>query len=121
MGGLPPAWKVVMLILMNVMRGLFLVAVVLFFGTGISSAQQEGSDGGFAAPRTKKPKVDSGAVAKPSPYDINGVVAQAFKMKKPLELINPLAPPKYDKSEDISWDPDNPEKPQGVILLGIQW
>ena len=42
-------------------------------------------------------------------------------MKKPLELINPLAPARYDKDEDITWDPDNPEKPKGIILLGIQW
>ena len=42
-------------------------------------------------------------------------------MKNPLELINPLAPAKYVGTEDVSWDPDNPEKPKGIILLGIQW
>jgi hypothetical protein len=35
--------------------------------------------------------------------------------------VNPLAPQTEGASEDISWDPDNPEKPKGIILLGIQW
>lgn len=86
-----------------------------------SFAQQSNPDAGFVAPKSKKVKVDTSAIGKPAPYDINGVVAQAFKMKKPLELVNPLAPEKYGGSEDISWDPDNPEKPKGIILFGIQW
>lgn len=85
-------------------------------------AQQSSPDAGFVAPKPAKPKVDTTPVEKPSAYDISGVVQQAFKMKKPLELINPLAPASYgDGSEDISWDPDNPEKPKGIIVLGIQW
>jgi hypothetical protein len=32
-----------------------------------------------------------------------------------------MAPKKYDSQEDVSWDPDNPEKPKGIILFGIQW
>ena len=84
-------------------------------------AQQASSDAGFVAPRRTKPKVDTVPVEKPAPYDINGVVAQAFKMKKPLEMINPLAPASYGGNQDISWDPDNPEIPKGIIILGIQW
>lgn len=85
-----------------------------------SVAQQTNADSGFVAPRQKKPKVET-AVEKPAATDITGIVAQAFGMKKPLELINPLAPKKYGGSQDVSWDPDNPEKPQGFILFGIQW
>ena len=86
-----------------------------------SFAQQASQDSDFVAPRPKKAKVETAPIEKPAPYDINGVVAQAFKMKKPLELVNPLAPQKYDGKEDISWDPDNPETPKGIIILGIQW
>jgi hypothetical protein len=43
-------------------------------------------------------------------------------MKKPLQLINPFAPEKYgDGSQDVTWDPDNPDKPKGIILFGLQW
>jgi len=86
-----------------------------------ASAQQSNPDAGFVAPSKKQPKVDTAPVEKSGGYDVGGVVAQAVKMKKPLELINPLAPSKYDQSDDISWDPDNPEKPKGIILFGLQW
>jgi hypothetical protein len=106
------------------MNGMFLrtfVAAALLLAASASFAQQPNSDAGFVAPKSKKVKVDAATVDKPSPYDIDGVVAQAFKMKKPLELVNPLAPQKYGGSEDISWDPDNPEIPKGFILFGIRW
>jgi hypothetical protein len=87
-----------------------------------ASAQQSSSDTGFIAPQSSKPKPDKTQIEKPAPYDITGVVAQAFKMKNPLQLINPLAPKKVgDGRDNVSWDPDKPEKPKGIILLGIQW
>lgn len=107
-----------------VMNGLFLrnlLAVTALLAASVSFAQQPSSDAGFVAPKSKKVKVDSTAVEKKAPYDIDGVVAQAFRMKKPLELVNPLAPQKYGGSEDISWDPDNPEIPKGIILFGVRW
>lgn len=85
-------------------------------------AQQANPDAGFVAPRPARPKVETTPVEKPSSFDISGVVAQAFKMKRPLQMVNPLAPARYgDGSESVSWDPDKPEKPKGIILFGIQW
>lgn len=102
-------------------RSIAALLVTVWFSSPVV-AQQSNPDAGFVAPKPAKPKIDTTPVAKPSAYDVNGVVQQAFKMKKPLELINPLAPAGYgDGSEDISWDPDNPEKPKGIIILGIQW
>lgn len=106
------------------MNGLFfrtLASAATLIAVSSIFAQQPGSDAGFIAPKPKKVQVEDTVIEKPAPYDINGVVAQAFKMKKPLELVNPLAPEKYGGSEDISWDPDNPEKPKGIILFGIRW
>lgn len=106
------------------MNGLFLrtlASAVTLIAVSAAFAQQPTSDAGFVAPKAKKVKVDETVIGKPAPYDIDGVVAQAFRMKKPLELVNPLAPQKYDSSEDVSWDPDNPEKPKGIILFGIRW
>jgi hypothetical protein len=99
-----------------------LIAATALFIPPSSMAQQANPDAGFVAPKPKQQKVEEESTEKPAPYDINGVVAQAFKMKKPLQLINPLAPAKDgDGSENISWDPDHPEKPKGIIILGIQW
>jgi hypothetical protein len=106
------------------MNGAFsrlLITAAALLAVSTSFAQQSNPDAGFVAPKPKKTRIDTTTVGKPAPYDINGVVAQAFKMKKPLELVNPLAPQTEGASEDISWDPDNPEKPKGIILLGIQW
>ena len=111
------------------MNGKFfrLLPLTTIFATGVfslspASAQQANPDAGFIAPKTSKPKVDQTQVKKPAPYNITGVVAQAFKMKNPLQLVNPFAPKKAgDGHDSVTWDPDNPEKPKGIILLGIQW
>lgn len=88
-----------------------------------SAPAQQAGDEGFVAPRQTKPAVDTNTVIeKPAPSDITGIVAQAFKMKKPLQMVNPFAPAKDgDGRDNVSWDPDKPEKPKGIILFGIQW
>ena len=104
-----------------------ILLLLTLFAAGIfilcpAFAQPPTPDAGFIAPTQPKPKVDHTQVEKPAPYDITGVVAQAFKMKHPLQLINPLAPKRDgDGRTNVSWDPDRPEKPKGIILFGIQW
>ena len=89
---------------------------------GVLLAQQVTPDTDFVAPRPSAPKTETLPIEKPVGPDITGIVAQAFKMKKPLQMISPLAPSKYgDGQDNVSWDPDKPEKPKGIILLGIQW
>jgi hypothetical protein len=97
--------------------------------TAVSSiAQQTNADAAFIVPvpaktKAKIEKKSEGTVEeKPAPFDITGVVQQAFKMKHPLQLVNPLAPKKDGNGHDnVTWDPDNPEKPKGIIIFGIQW
>lgn len=100
-----------------------LLLVTGVFLAPLASAQQDGNDAVFVAPhQTTKPAVETTVIEKPAPFDITGIVAQAFHMKKPLRLISPLAPAKEgDGHENVSWDPDKPEKPKGIILFGIQW
>ena len=103
-------------------RLIFPMAALLITGSGF--AQQTNADAGFLAPVPKKAKLkaEQAVEEKPAPYDITGVVQQAFKMKHPLQLVNPLAPKKDGSGhEDIAWDPDHPEKPKGIIIFGIQW
>jgi hypothetical protein len=107
-------------------RLILIVTTLLLTGSGF--AQQTNSDASFITPAPKKPKVQTEKKAapavdqKPAPYDVVGVVQQAFKMKHPLDLVNPLAPKKDGSGQDnVSWDPDNREKPKGIIIFGIQW
>jgi hypothetical protein len=106
------------------MNGLItrILLAYLLTAAAASFAQQANPDAGFVAPKPKKTKVDTAPEGKPSAVDVTGVAKQAVDMKKPLELINPFAPDKYgDGSQDVSWDPDNPDKPKGIILFGLQW
>jgi hypothetical protein len=105
-----------------------LLSLVTLLMAGPALAQQTNADAAFLAPAPKKEKAkvdkkkDEAVDQKPAPYDITGVVQQAFKMKHPLQLVNPLAPKKDGSGhEDVTWDPDNPEKPKGIIIFGIQW
>ena len=103
----------------------FLTAILLVGGVTLIpslAAQQPCPDEGFVAPRPTRIPVDTTPLEKPVPFDIAGIVAQAFNRKRPLQMINPLAPAKYgDGRDNVSWDPDKPEKPKGIILFGIQW
>lgn len=101
-----------------------LLLLLLVGGTTTPSlkAQQAGDDATFVAPRPVKREVQNAPVEKPAPLDITGIVAQAFNMKKPLRMVSPLAPESAGNGHDnVSWDPDKPEKPKGIILFGIQW
>lgn len=102
---------------------LFLILLGGWISIPLVSAQQSASDAAFVAPRSTSPSVKTTTLPeRRAPMDIGGIVAQAFNMKQPLQMINPLAPAKYgDGRESVSWDPDKPEKPKGIILFGIQW
>lgn len=106
------------------MKGLsttMLLALTLL-ATGTLCAQQASSDASFVAPKPKKTKVENNQVEKEPAVDVTGVVKQAVDTKKPWQLINPLAPAKYGNGEeDVTWDPDNADKPKGIILFGLQW
>jgi hypothetical protein len=102
---------------------LFFPALILALGlTSSVFGQQASSDAAFIAPTHPRQPTETTTVEKPSSMDITGIVAQAFHMKKPLQLISPLAPAKEgDGRNNVSWDPDKAEKPKGIILFGIQW
>jgi len=52
---------------------------------------------------------------------IEGVVAAAFQMRQPWQLINPLAPRGYgDGRYLVSWDPNDEGKPKGFIVFGFR-
>lgn len=54
---------------------------------------------------------------------IDGVVAAIFaRPVSALELVNPLAPAEYGNGEAfISRDPEEPEKPKGIIIFGFEF
>lgn len=99
-----------------------LIASAFLLSAGVLTAQQDSSDAAFLAPRPKAPKLRQVPPDQQPSAGVTGVVAEAMKLQKPLQMINPLAPAKYgDGHDSVTWDPDNPEKPKGIIVFGIQW
>lgn len=50
-----------------------------------------------------------------------GIVPRALSMRKPLELINPLAATKYGYGRDmVSWN-TRAGKPKGFIIAGVRF
>jgi hypothetical protein len=76
----------------------------------------------FVAPR--QPRREVAPPPKPvtplSPdSDLEGVVAAAFQMKQPWQLVNPLAAKGYGDGRYLtSWDENDPGKPKGFIVFG---
>lgn len=106
------------------MNGLLprILLATLLLAAPASRAQQASSDASFVAPKPKKAKVESIPLEKSPTVEVTGVVKQAIDTKKAYQLVNPLASDKYGNGEeDVSWDPDNPDKPKGIILFGLQW
>ena len=80
----------------------------------------------FVAPRQPRRAVEEPAPRAVSPLDpdstVEGVVAAAFQMKQPWQLINPAAAKGYgDGRYLVSWDPDDEGKPKGFILFGVRF
>jgi hypothetical protein len=64
----------------------------------------------------EKPNVISGRR-----FTFSGVTMQAVKLKNPLQLLNPLAPPEYSADLDnISWEPTT-GKVTGLKFLSIKF
>lgn len=94
---------------------------LVFFTVLAFSGSLQAQDGTLTAPKRKEIKTTEAVKVKPSPITIEGIVAQVFKNKQPLQLINPLAPAKYGSGDqNLSRDPVT-GRPEGFIVLGIQW
>jgi hypothetical protein len=57
-----------------------------------------------------------------SQEDVTGVIPRAIRGGNPLQMLNPLAPPKYGTAEEnVSLDPDAPGKANGINFLTISF
>lgn len=90
----------------------------LLVGAGFGVQAQEE----FIAPRPRDiPTRPLPATPDPKPT-IEGIVAEVFRERQPWQLINPLAPKRYgDGRRTTSWDPNDPGKPKGFIVLALDF
>lgn len=81
----------------------------------------------FVAPRQPRREVEEPAPSRAvSPLDpdstVEGIVAAAFTMKEPWQLVNPLAAKGYGDGRYLtSWDPNDEGKPKGFIFFGLRF
>jgi len=100
-----------------------LLAIVLVGTANVCPAQD------FVAPLEPAPReVEEQAAPQRavSPLDpdstVEGVVAAAFQMKEPWQLVNPMAAKGYGDGRYLtSWDPEDEGKPKGFIVFGIRF
>ncbi len=98
------------------------VLVITLMATGSACLAQD-----FVAPREPRREAEQPAAQRSvSPLDpdstVEGVVAAAFQMKEPWQLVNPLAAKGYGDGRYLtSWDPNDEGKPKGFIVFGIRF
>lgn len=92
-----------------------------FFLNNLSGQQMRQPDTEFVAPKKLK-RTPPKKVEKESLIKLNGGLTEAIKSKQPWQAVNPLAPASYGTGEEnVSEDPDEIGRPQGLVLFGIQW
>ena len=98
-----------------------LIAIALMAAGNACLAQD------FVAPLEPRREVEEPAPQRAvSPLDpdstVEGVVAAAFQMKEPWQLVNPMAAKGYgDGRYMVSWDPNDEGKPKVFIVFGIRF
>ncbi|MBM3856849.1 MAG: hypothetical protein FJ390_02665 [Verrucomicrobia bacterium] len=97
------------------------IAALLFSFADVHAQQSRQPDTEFVAPkklkRTPPKKAEQESLIK-----LNGSLTQAVKSKQPWQVVNPLAPASYGTGEkNVSEDPDEVGRPQGLLLFGIEW
>ena len=52
-----------------------------------------------------------------------GALPRGARGGNPLQLLNPMAPRRYYGSveDTVTYDPNNPSRVTGIILVGIRW
>ena len=92
------------------------VAIGLGMFAGTALAQE------FVAPQAPHdiPVVTAPELQRPT---TEGIVAEIFNVKKPWQLVNPLAPKSYGHGgpKTVSYSEKDPGKPKGFIFFGIEW
>jgi len=98
-----------------------ILAVALMATASVCPAQD------FVAPLESRPEVEEPAPQRAvSPLDpdstVEGIVAAAFQMKEPWQLVNPMAAKGYGDGRYLtSWDPEDEGKPKGFIVFGFRF
>ncbi len=75
----------------------------------------------FVAPKPKPaaPLIHETGTQRPT---VAGIVAEIFNVKKPWQLVNPLAPKEYgDGRKMVSYSEKDPGKPKGFIVASVEW
>ncbi|MDD5198587.1 MAG: hypothetical protein PHC88_02190 [Terrimicrobiaceae bacterium] len=92
---------------------------LLAIGFALVAASAMGQE--FVAPHAprKAPVVHEPVAPKPT---IEGIVKEIFTIKKPWQLVNPLAPKEYGNGENnVAHSDRDPGKPKGFILFAFEW
>lgn len=95
----------------------------LFFlcDANAQQTQTRQADTEFVAPKKLKRTIPKKVEQEPL-LKLDGSLTKAFKSKQPWQMVNPLAPASCGTGEEnVSKDPDEVGRNEGLLLFGIQW
>lgn len=99
----------------------FAITALFFSFADIHAQQSRQPDTEFVAPKKLKRTPPKKAEQEPL-IKLNGSLTQAVKSKQPWQVVNPLAPASYGTGEqNVSQDPDEVGRNEGLLIFGIQW
>ncbi len=76
----------------------------------------------FTAPVGERPKATQRPPAPVYERGVAGAVPRAAR-GNPVQMLNPAAPERYRApvEDTVTYDPDNPSRITGIILVGLRW
>ncbi len=102
------------------MKTLFLAAFLLAAGLGSAAAQGQN----FRAP-INRARAEERSSQRDIPLQRRGVIGALPRAARgnPVQMLNPRAPQKYYAApqDTVTFDPTNPSRVTGIILVGIVW
>jgi hypothetical protein len=101
----------------------FLIVSCLIVAAAIS-AEAQTARGTFTAPTgdTRTDRTER-RVAPTTRTREAGAIPRAARGGNPIQMINPMAPRRYygDVEDTVTYDPNDPRRITGLILLGLRW
>ncbi len=101
----------------------FLIASILILVAAASSAEAQTRQT-FTAPTgdTRTDRTERRA-APTRVRPTEGALPRAARGGNPLQMINPAAPRQYygDVEDTVTYDPNDPRRITGIILVGLRW
>ncbi len=107
------------------MKKLIVAASFVIAVAAAGSAEAQTARGTFTAPTgdARTERTERRTATPTRARQAEGALPRGTRGGNPLQLLNPMAPRRYYGSVDdtVTYDPNDPRRITGIILVGIRW